>query len=95
MYIAEGKYPQWIYFVECDPVEAMPPVKAFFGPLNATLTGDSYASNEGGEFSKQTFTICWEEKNVICQVHSLPSFALCIYIYIGVCVSKAATRSVC
>ena len=33
-YIADGKYPQWIYFVVCDPVEAMPTIKMFFAQCN-------------------------------------------------------------
>ena len=31
---------------------------------------------EGGKFDKQSFVVHWEEKDVICQVHTLGSFAL-------------------
>ena len=76
VYMSDGKHPQWVFFVVCDPVEAMPPVKTLLGPLKATLSGSSYASNEGGEFNKQTFVVHWEEKDVICQVHTLVSSAV-------------------
>ena len=52
----------------------MPPVKTFL--LSAALSGSSYASNEGGEFDKQSFVVHWEEKDIICEAHTLVSFAL-------------------
>ena len=56
-YVSEGRYPQWVYFVVHDEVERMPPMKEFFGPLMATLDGDSYASEPNGAFTKQSFIV--------------------------------------
>ena len=53
-YVNEGRFPQWLYFVVQDEVETLPPLKEFYGPLMATLRGDSYASDASGAFSKQT-----------------------------------------
>ena len=47
-YVNEGRYPQWVYFVVQDEVEALPPMKDFFGPLMETLDGESYASDPSG-----------------------------------------------
>ena len=52
VYIAEGNYPQWTYFVVCDPVEAMPPGKSFFSLLVAILSSASYALNEIARFTR-------------------------------------------
>ena len=40
-YVNEGRFPQWVYFVVQEEVEALPPLKEFFGPPLATLAGDS------------------------------------------------------
>ena len=60
VYMSDGKHPQWVFFVVCDAVEAMPPVKTFL--LNATLSGSSYALNEGGKFDKQSFVVHWRRR---------------------------------
>ena len=45
-------------------VESFPPIKEFVGPLMNTLSGDTYASDENAEFSKQSFTVQWEGKRM-------------------------------
>jgi hypothetical protein len=57
-----------VYFVVQDEVEQMPPMKEFFGPLMAALDGDSYASEPNGAFTKQSFIVMWEGKQVMGQV---------------------------
>ena len=61
-YINEEKFPQWVYFVVQQDVESFPPIKEFLGPLINTLSGDKFASDESGEFSKQSFAVQWEGK---------------------------------
>ena len=73
-YVNEGRYPQWVYFVVHDEVERMPPMKEFFGPLMATLDGDSYASEPNGAFTKQSFIVMWEGKKVMGQVLNIVRF---------------------
>ena len=74
-YVNEGRYPQWVYFVVQDEVEEMPPMKKFFGPLMATLDGDSYASDPSGAFTKQSFVVMWEGKKVMGQMLNIVRFA--------------------
>ena len=56
-YVNEGRFPQWVYFVVQEEVEALPPLKEFVGSLMATLAGDSYASDASGAFMKKSFII--------------------------------------
>ena len=44
-YVNEGRFPQWLYFVVQDEVETLPPLMEFYGPMMATLRGESYASD--------------------------------------------------
>ena len=52
----------------------MPPLKEFFGPLMATLAGDSYASDVSGAFTKQSFIMNWERKKVLGQLLNIVRF---------------------
>ena len=74
-YVNEGRYPQWVYFVVQDEVEALPPLKYFFGPLMETLDGESYASDPSGAFSKQSFVMSWEGKRIMGQLLNIVWFA--------------------
>ena len=74
-YVNEVRYPQWVYFVVQDEVEALPPLKIFFGPLMETLAGESYASDPSGAFSKQSFVLSWEGKRVMGQLLNIVWFA--------------------
>ena len=74
-YINEGRYSQWVYFVVHNDVEALPPMKDFFGPVMATLDGDSYAGDPSGAFTKQSFTLSWEGKKVMGQMLNIVWFA--------------------
>ena len=67
-YVNERRFPQWLYFVVKDEVETLLPLQEFYGPLMATLHGDSYASDASRAFSKQLFFMNWEGKQVIGQV---------------------------
>ena len=44
-YVNEGRFPQWLNFVVQDEVETLPPLMEFYGPMMATLRGESYASD--------------------------------------------------
>ena len=75
LYICQMGSTPWVFFIciVCDPVEAKPPVNTFL--LNATLSGSSYALNEGGEFDKQTFGALGREG------HNMPSSYLGIICF--------------
>ena len=68
LYCADGKHPQWLFFVVAEEVEKMPPMKEFYGPLMRALEGDAYEGDQNGEFSRQMFELEWENKAVPAQI---------------------------
>ena len=75
VYSANGKHPQWLYFIICDDVKRFPPLKELYGPLMNALRGDEFEGDENGEFSKQVFEKDWEGKRVPAMMLSMVPFA--------------------
>ena len=75
VYYADGKHPQWLYFIVCEDVQRIPPLKEFIGPFLNALRGDGYEGDENGEFSRQAFVMDWEGKRVTATMLSMVPFA--------------------
>ena len=80
-HVADGKYPQWLFFVTNDAFQRMPSAKHLMCALNSHLSSNAVADSLPKEgWSEVEFLVEWEQKEMTFQGLAMEAFARYAYL---------------